>query len=548
MSERRAWRCARCETLNLPNAEACRRCGALPGAAAPRSSRTASGRDHAGLAAVLSLLVPGLGQLYTGRVAHALKIVVLPIAIGGVGAALLSIVDQLAALALRLAAGLAASGVALLAVYHASVVLDAFGAPSTRGGGLRGKRRAEYAALGASLVLLALLYVTLFRQATAWATLTARVFEPFQKSGGAQGAAWSGAERLNVLLLGIDTRPGHEAEGQNTDTVIVFTFDPVNRTAGMLSIPRDTLVKIPGRDEDKINAAYAYGGSDLARRTVSQFLGVPIHSYALVDFIGFRRIVDAVGGVLVDAPLPVRDEAYPTEDFGVTRLDIRAGPQLIEGEAALRYARSRHDSSDFSRAERQQRVIGALKKRTGEQATLLQLPALVDQLSDAVRTDLDPANALPLLRLGLAMDPKDIERRVLRPEGNGEPGQLREIKTGYYLEPIPDAVAELVAELFYDSRVRAEGASVELRAPNPKTNLAEGLRHDLERRQFRVSRLAPGGPALRTTVIVRNGAKRYSAEQLAKALGASLTPGDIDSDADIVAVLGDDFRGIAAGR
>ncbi len=546
-----AWHCARCQTLNLPNAEACRRCGAAPGETGRRAKRERlASRDNAGLAAVLSLFLPGLGQLYTGRRARALKIVALPVAIGAIIAALVLVVGPLTALAPRVAVGVAAGAVALLALCHVFVVLDAFGAPSTPGAGLRGKRRAEYATLGTTLVVLALLYVTLFRQASAWAALTARVFEPFQTSGGAQGALWSGQERLNVLLLGIDTRPGHEAEGQNTDTIIVFTVDPVNRSAGMLSIPRDTLVTIPGHGEDKINAAFAFGGPDLARKTVSQLVGVPIHSYALVDFRGFSRIVHAVGGVLVDAPLPVRDEAYPTEDFGVTRLDLRAGPQQMAGETALRYSRSRHDSNDFSRAERQQRVIAALTRHAREHATLLELPALVDELADAVRTDLDPGSALPLLRLGLAIDTKDIDRRVLRSPSGDEPGQLREINSagGYYLLPIKSALSALVAELFYDPRVRAEAATVELRAPSTKATLAHELRDDLERRHYRVARVASGGGGSHTTVIVRNGAKRYSAEQLAKTLGATVTRGNVDSDADIVAVLGDDFRGLAAER
>lgn len=448
MVVRSAWHCARCGTLNLGTAEACRRCGAAPEAAAV----AAAARDDAGLAAVLSLLLPGLGQLYTGRIAVALFAIGIPVAIGTVIAGVLLAIDPLLALALRVAVGLAAAAVALLAIYHGAVVWDAFTSRSTAGRGLRGKRRSDYLALGAVAVLLVILYVTLFRQATAWAALASRVFEPFQQSGGTAAEVWSGRDRLNVLLLGIDTRKGAGGVTQNTDTLIVLTIDPVHRKAGMLSIPRDTLVRIPGHGEEKVNAAFALGGADLARRTISEFLDVPIHSYALVDFDGFRRIIDAVGGVVIDAPLPIHDESYPTEDFGVTRLDIRAGPQLMDGETALRYSRSRHDSNDFSRADRQQRVIGALQDRAAAQNTVLQLPSLVDDLSDAVRTDLDPGNGLPLLRLGLGIDAKDIDRRVLKPALDGEPGQLRELNSpsGYYLVPIPGAVELLVTELFYD--------------------------------------------------------------------------------------------------
>ena len=547
----KAWRCERCATLNLASADACRRCGAPPQARPSLGPRAARSYDHAGMAAALSVFLPGLGQLYTGRVRRALLAFGTPIAVAALSYVLLAVASPLLAALLRIAVGLAAASVALLAGYHVAVVLDAFAAPSTRGRQLEGKRPVEYAALVASFALLAILYVTLFRQATAWAALTARVFQPFQESGGATGAVWSGTDRLNVLLMGVDTRKGHESESENTDTLIVLTVDPLNHAAGMLSLPRDMLVSIPGHGEDKINAAYALGGADLARRTVSQFLGVPIDSYALVDFTGFRRIIDAVDGVSVDAPLPVRDEDYPTEDFGVTRLDIRAGPQLMEGETALRYSRSRHDSNDFSRAERQQRILSALKRKISERSALLQLPSLVDELSGAVRTNMDPTNALPLGRLGLAIDAKDIEKEVLKPPTEGEEGQLREDNSpgGYYLIPIRAAIDAVVAQIFYDPRVRAENATVEIRAPSGKTAAADELRADLERRHYAVARVGTAPAQARTTVILRNPDKRYTAEQLARTLGGTVTTqGGGDADADVVAMLGDDFRGVATSR
>ena len=547
-----AWRCLRCQTLNLGSADACRRCGTPASAAGDvRDRRRLRTYDHAGMAAALSLFLPGLGQLYTGRIRRAIVILGAPIVLGLVLFVVLSIASPLVALLLRVAVGIAATAVAVLAAYHAAVVLDAFAAPSTRGHLLAGKRAAEYLALAASFALLAVLYVTLFRQATAWAALTARVFEPFQQTGGATTApVWSGTDRLNVLLMGIDTRRGHEGETQNTDTLIVLTLDPLNHAAGMLSIPRDTLVTIPGHGEDKINAAFALGGPDLARRTVSDLLGVPIHSYALVDFMGFRRIIDAVDGVAIDAPLPIRDEDYPTEDFGVTRLDLRAGPQLMDGETALRYSRSRHDSNDFSRAERQQRVLGALKGRITERSALLQLPTLVDELSGAIRTDMDPTNAVPLGRLVLSIGTGDIERAVLKPAADGEEGQVRETNSGgYYLVPIRAAIDALVAQVFYDPRVRAENARVEIRASSAKTSLADELRTDLERRHYAVAGVTPTQAQARTVVILRNPDKRYTAEQLARALGTSVTAqGGAESQADVVAVLGDDFRGVATGR
>src|SRR5205814_5267625 len=114
----------------------------------------------------------------------------------------------------------------------------------------------------------------------------------------------------------------------NTDTIIVLSVDPDTRTAGMLSIPRDTLVDVPGVGKDKVNSAYARAtdpernGAALARRTVEQFLGIPIHSYAVVDFDAFRKTIDAVGGVLIDVKRPLRDEEYPTSDSGIERIEF----------------------------------------------------------------------------------------------------------------------------------------------------------------------------------------------------------------------------------
>lgn len=540
---RDAWRCPRCETLNLAGADACRRCGADRSLAWRRARHA---RDDAGLAAALSLLLPGAGQLYTGQIARALTIVLLPTITAGAVVGLLTLIDPLLAAALRFAVGLAAAATVMLAVYHGAVVLDAFGAPSTAGVGARGKSGRDYLVLGVALLALVIGYVALYRQTTAWAAIASRVFAPFQQSGGATRApAWRGNERLNVLLLGIDTRKGHESESQNTDTVIVLSVDPVNRAAAMLSIPRDTIVAIPSHGEGKVNAAFAIGGAELARRTVSDFLDVPIHGYALVDFVGFRRIVDALGGIIVDAPLPVRDDEYPTEDFGVTRVHIRAGPQLMDGETALRYTRSRHGSNDFSRAERQQRLLSSLKRRASETRLLLRLPSLGDELGDAVKTDLDPANALPLARLASEIDLKDIDSAVLRPPGERGVGQLREINSpaGYYLEPVPNAVRELVAELFYDPRVRAEAARVEIRAPPWRGDAARALGDTLSDRRYQVVRVSVVPEQRRTVVIARDGRKRYSAEQLSRLLGANLTDGGVEADADVVVMVGDDYRG-----
>jgi len=350
-----------------------------------------------------------------------------------------------------------------LFAYHVVVVADAF---AGRIGFLRGRHALDYALLTAIVLGLVVGYWSAYRQVTTWANAIAAVFEPpagrivgaGTPTGGTSAPGWSGRERLNVLLLGIDTRDA-SPQTENTDTIILLSLDPTAKTAAMLSIPRDTLVDIPGVGQDKVNSAYSYGGDakkgpELARRTVERFLGVPIHSYAVIDFAAFRQTIDSVGGVTVDVRRPLRDEDYPTADFGIERAEFRAGPQLMDGENALRYARSRHDSNDFGRARRQQLVLLALRERLAL-AGLFRLPGIVERVGPLVRTNFDPGKVFPLARTALSIDASEIASDVLLPCGGDAPHcELKEENTalGYYLIPDLGKVRALVDDLFAGRR------------------------------------------------------------------------------------------------
>lgn len=413
-----------------------------------------------GFAALLSALLPGLGQLYQDRWVRGLLMLLVPaLALTLVGAFVV-MVDPVLRAVIRNAELIALLVLGALFAFHLVVVADAF---AGRTGSFRGRTVLDAILLAVVTLALAGVYGTVYRESAAWATLVARVFEPIARVA-APGVAsspppeWSGRDRLNVLVLGIDRR-AEDPTTLNTDTLIVLSLDPVGDTAAMLSIPRDTFVTIPGHGQDKVNAAYAYGGedggADLARRTVEGLLGIPIHSYALVDFEAFTRIVDAFGGVLVDVRRPLRDEEYPTADFGIERLQFAAGPQVLSGADALRYARSRHDSNDFSRARRQQDVIAALRLRM-VQGGIGRLPVVMDRVGTAVETSFDPANVLPLARTGIRIDSAKIRSEVLLPcnAPDAEHCELEEEDgpLGYYLIPDEDKIAELVESLFYPVR------------------------------------------------------------------------------------------------
>lgn len=213
-----------------------------------------------------------------------------------------------------------------------------------------------------------------------------------------------------VLVMGVDRRPD-EAGPSRSDSMILAGLNPDTGQAGLLSIPRDLWVSIPGVGSQRINAALVLGddpanpaaGPQLAGRTVGDLFGQPVDRYMVLDFQTFVRLVDAMGGIEVDAPQPIVDTAYPTFDYGVTTIRFAAGPQVLDGEQALVYVRTRHDDDDFGRAERQQQVIGAMTARLAQPATWAQLPAIFAVLRDGVLTDLTPADLPGLAPLALAV-------------------------------------------------------------------------------------------------------------------------------------------------
>jgi LCP family protein required for cell wall assembly len=232
---------------------------------------------------------------------------------------------------------------------------------------------------------------------------------------------WQGTDRINILLLGIDKRDDEPIEGTRSDTMILASIDPVSKSAALVSIPRDLWVEIPGctarlgcsAGQQRINAAHAFGGPDLARRTVSSDFGIPINFYARVDFRGFEKLVDAAGGVVIDVDWPVKDDEYPTADYGYQRIYFAPGPQLMDGPTALEYARSRHGMSDFARAGRQQKVLLSLRKRALQLNMLSRAPELIGIVRESLATDLSPVQMLSLAKLISQIDHNRISSLVL---------------------------------------------------------------------------------------------------------------------------------------
>ena len=174
--------------------------------------------------------------------------------------------------------------------------------------------------------------------------------------------------QINVLLLGSDERIDGE-EPPRTDTLLLLTLDLRRHTAGMISLPRDLWVPIPGYNlTSKINTAYAigeqrgypFGGAQLAKDTVSSLIGQPVQFYVQADFNGFVRFINEIGGITVNVPQTIHDPEYPTADYGYQTFHLEAGTRILDGETALKYARTRNMDSDYGRAARQQQLIRAI--------------------------------------------------------------------------------------------------------------------------------------------------------------------------------------------
>ncbi|HRX03350.1 MAG TPA: LCP family protein, partial [Anaerolineae bacterium] len=230
-------------------------------------------------------------------------------------------------------------------------------------------------------------------------------------------------ERITFLLLGVDQRPD-DPSPPRTDNIIVLTVEPESGNVGMVSVPRDMFVSLPGFDySGKINTAYPIGesskypggGGALVKKTVSELIGYPIDYYVKVNFDGFVKIIDLIGGIDVVVPKTITDNEYPTIDYGVETFHIEAGPQHLDGETALKYARTRHADDDFQRAKRQQQVLLAVKDKLVENklTTTLHLLDLVRLLGDTVEHDIPPMELPGLVSLASKMQIGDINQLVL---------------------------------------------------------------------------------------------------------------------------------------
>lgn len=322
-----------------------------------------------------------------------------------------------------------------------------------------------------------------------------------------------GDGRVNVLLIGVGgaKHPG----GNLADTVMVASFDPKNKEAALLSLPRDLYVPYDGKFSSKLNAVHSYGeqngkktggGPALMKKTVSTMLDLPIHYYVRVDFTALEKIVDTLGGITVDVEKPIVDLSYPADnmiDYAPFRLN--AGKQTLNGKTALKYARSRHASgsegSDFARARRQQKTLAAIKDKAlslGVLGSPKKITELINILGDHVKTDIDLVESERFFQLWKDIDSEKIVSKVL---DNGVDGPLVSSsgdERGYILLPRTGdftEIQQIAHEIFADPYLREEKATISLINASGNTATGTQVMALLKKYGYKVTDVTPKGQA-----------------------------------------------------
>ena len=383
---------------------------------------------------------------------------------------------------------------------------------------------------------------------------------------------WDGRERLNILLIGSDEQGG----GHNTDTLITVSIDPVTKQVAMFSLPRDTIdVPIPaglarnvwGRTYGgKINSFFVqnrkrsdlWPGNDRTRgynalkAVIGELYEIDIRFFVEVNFEGFKKVVDAVGGVTINVQVPVVDDAFPGSAGRPQRLYIPSGIQHMDGDQALRYARSRNTSTDFDRGARQQRVLLSMREQADPQNLVPRLPQLIDALKSAVRTDI-PLNQLDeLLGLASGVDTSNIRSIVLGPPFSQD---TCDHPRGCVVVPNISRIRDAVSRAFSSNpadqersqRLATEGAGVWVLNGTGEANRGSRIAGYLEYQGLAASapRQKPDGAVPATTVItIYNGASERIPETIAYLEGLFKVKVKTSTDdtvrTDVVIVIGRD--------
>ena len=345
--------------------------------------------------------------------------------------------------------------------------------------------------------------------------------------------------RVNVLLIGVDVTLNNRRQVVNVsraDTLMLVSFDPQRNRVSGLSIPRDTRAVIPGVGVTKINAAYAFGGPELTIRTVQDLLGVPVHFYVKLGPESFARFIDAVGGVDIDVE---KDMKY-TDRWAGLYINLKKGPQHLNGRQAMGYARFRHDAlGDIARVERQQKVLLALFNKLKSPATMVHAPQLLRAFVENSQTNMTVRELISLGVFASRLERADVMFTTL-------PGTIG----GAYWEPDQAKVRLALTQMFYGVTPEAlASTAVEVLNGSGVPGLARLTAQRLERLGFKVVRVDTAPSLVTTTTIIDRTGRTEVVQFLAELLGSKLItrePGG--GSADITVMVARDLAGIGRVR
>lgn len=242
---------------------------------------------------------------------------------------------------------------------------------------------------------------------------------------------------MHVMILGVDRR---EDDVGRSDTMMVTAVDMDQKKAALLSVPRDTRVKIDGYGYEKINHAYAYGGHKLSQNAIENLLGVSIDHYILIDTKAFERIIDAIGGIDINVEKRMYYED-PWDDNGGLVIDLYPGEQHLDGKKAIQYVRYRDGEGDIGRIGRQQHFIKAVLAKVISPEMLPRLPKLVEEVSSAIKTDMSLAELLEFANTMKSVHDNGLTAQMVP----GQPAYIDDVS--YWIPDITDLRALLASEL-----------------------------------------------------------------------------------------------------
>ena len=376
--------------------------------------------------------------------------------------------------------------------------------------------------------------------------------------GGDVSLKSEGDGRINILFLGYGGS-GHQGS-YLTDTIQILSIDAENKSMAMLSIPRDLYVevKLPSY-AGKINTLYDLGnkqtkegGANLVKQEIGKILDLPIHYYVGLDFNGFKKAVDSVGGIDINVPKALYDPNYPADDMiRYQTVDIKAVQQHMNGETALKYARSRETTSDFDRSARQQLVASAFKAKvmsTGVLASPSKVVLLMNAITSNVRTDLTINEIQQLSKIAKDIDSSKVATEVLDDSAEG-PFYSDSSSGTYYLKPKNGSwtkTRQIVHKLFSDPYLVKEDAKVEIINASGKSSIGSDLSNVLKSYGYNIVKVTTASQTQNQSAIYdfSNGEKKFTLQFLSNRIGVSVNKKTKPSGStlDIQIIIGKDYK------